>query len=620
LYFSDQNANVVYEAINPSINANGQTLVINGVQAKDAGAYDIVVSNYCGSVTSSIVNLIVNPDSLQIATVSLPIGTNGFPYSQQLQAVDGQPPYVWSIMSGSLPSGLVLNSNGLISGTPSPTYNASFLVSVTDGASAVAQIPLTLTISPQNASGIQNLIHGFSADAYSYYTNLDGANPQGGVILLGNTLYGTAAYGGIYGNGVLFTVNTNGAGFTTLYNFGTLGNDGATPNGPLVFSGSQLFGTTSQGGDGQNGTIYTIKTDGTGYTNIYSFSSTSPDSTGIYTNQDGSNPMDGLLFYGGKLYGTTSQGGLHGGGTVFSVNTNGTAFFAMHDFTSLDTVSYTNIDGSNPVGGLLLNGKQLYGTTEAGGIYAYGAVFSIATNGTAFTNMYSFTGGSDGAGPSATLIMFGTNLFGTASYGGNFGGGTIFAINTNGTCFTNLYDFNIGGTFSNSVGIYTNSDGQSPLCGLTMSGNKLYGAASSGGFWGNGNIFAINTDGTGFTNLYNFTGGIDGADPNGISAFPNALYGTAYGGGVSGNGTVFTLPLVSNASSLWLSNAFIGGSKTNFTFQLSGPAGSNYVLQVSTNLINWSSVSTSTIPVSGFTNLSNAISNYNRRFYRVHLQ
>jgi hypothetical protein len=47
---------------------------------------------------------------------------------------------------------------------------------------------------------------------------------------------------------------------------------------------------------------------------------------------------------------------------------------------------------------------------------------------------------------------------------------------------------------------------------------------------------------------------------------------------------------------------------------------SGYVLQVSTNLLNWSRVSTSTIPVSGTITLSNAISGYNRRFYRVQLQ
>ena len=72
--------------------------------------------------------------------------------------------------------------------------------------------------------------------------------------------------------------------------------------------------------------------------------------------------------------------------------------------------------------------------------------------------------------------------------------------------------------------------------------------------------------------------------------------------------------------SVILSTPQITVGKTNFTFLLSGPAGSNYVLQVSTNLLNWSSVSTSTIPVSGSLNLSNAVSGYNRRFYRAYLQ
>jgi hypothetical protein len=69
-----------------------------------------------------------------------------------------------------------------------------------------------------------------------------------------------------------------------------------------------------------------------------------------------------------------------------------------------------------------------------------------------------------------------------------------------------------------------------------------------------------------------------------------------------------------------LSAPRVAAGRTNFTFLLSGPAGSNYVLQVSTNLFNWSSVSTSTIPVSGSITLTNAISGYNRRFYRAYLQ
>ena len=59
---------------------------------------------------------------------------------------------------------------------------------------------------------------------------------------------------------------------------------------------------------------------------------------------------------------------------------------------------------------------------------------------------------------------------------------------------------------------------------------------------------------------------------------------------------------------------------TNFSFQLFGPAGSNYVLQASTNLLNWTPVRTSTIPVSGSVTLSNAINGFNRRFYRVRME
>jgi hypothetical protein len=76
---------------------------------------------------------------------------------------------------------------------------------------------------------------------------------------------------------------------------------------------------------------------------------------------------------------------------------------------------------------------------------------------------------------------------------------------------------------------------------------------------------------------------------------------------------VVTLPVI-------LSSPQITVGKTNFTFQLSGPAGSNYVLQVSTNLLNWDPISTSAIPVSGSINLTNTMSGYKQSFYQVHLQ
>jgi hypothetical protein len=149
-------------------------------------------------------------------------------------------------------------------------------------------------------------------------------------------------------------------------------------------------------------------------------------------------------------------------------------------------------------------------------------------------------------------------------------------------------------------------------------------------------VFALNTNSTSFTNLYSFSSEYyntsnnlitnnDGAGPGGLILSGNTLYGVTKSAGYSGNGIVFSLSLqalatFSNSIPIVLSLPQITVGTTNFTFLLSGPAGSNYVLQVSTNLLNWTPASTSAIPVSGTVNLTNAITNYNRRFYRVHLQ
>src|SRR5258707_3059860 len=70
--------------------------------------------------------------------------------------------------------------------------------------------------------------------------------------------------------------------------------------------------------------------------------------------------------------------------------------------------------------------------------------------------------------------------------------------------FTTLHSFTA--TSTNSSGVYTNSDGAYPFAGLitNSSGNILYGTTAYGGSSGNGTVFAVNTDGTGFTNLHNF--------------------------------------------------------------------------------------------------------------------
>jgi uncharacterized repeat protein (TIGR03803 family) len=396
------------------------------------------------------------------------------------------------------------------------------------------------------------------------FSGSNGAYPQATLTLSGSTLYGTTTELGVpsTGYGTVFRIKIDGTGFSNLYNFTATASDpstgantnggGAYPQASLIISGSTLYGTATSGGAWGNGTVFAINTNGTGFTNLYSFSKAASDpSLGQYTftNSDGANPYGSLILSGSTLYGTTYQCGSGGGGTVFSVNTDGTGF------TNLCNFNGTN--GAFPQASLLLSGSTLYGTTY-GGVNGSvngggGTVFAINTNGIGLTNLYRFTtpannGGyvytnSGGAYPQGSLIISGGRLYGTTYEGGSGGGGTVFAINTNGTGFTNLC-------------IFDGSNGAYPKAGLIFSSTTLYGTTSQGGSWGNGTVFAINTDGTGFTNLYSFTStypafGIgtgstnsDGANPyDSLVLSGSILYGTTQLGGIEGYGIVFALTL-----------------------------------------------------------------------------
>ena len=294
--------------------------------------------------------------------------------------------------------------------------------------------------------------------------------------------------------------------FTNLYSFTATGgaysnSDGAYPSAGLILSGNTLYGTTQLGGTNGEGTVFAVHTDGTGFTTLHSFKALINS-----TNSDGANPQAGLFLSGDQLFGTTENGGTNGNGTVFALNPDGTGFTNLYSFTAFSPVYFNNYDGENPYGGLVLSGGTLYGTTHSGGTNDAGTVFAVTTNGTGFTVLHGFTGGSDGANPYAGLVLSGSTLFGTAGNGGNSYDGTVFAVNTNGTGFTTPH------TFTNSP------DGFSPHAGLISSGNTLYGTAN-GGTNGTGLVFsltlptprlAITFSGSGVvmvwpTNLLNFT-------------------------------------------------------------------------------------------------------------------
>jgi uncharacterized repeat protein (TIGR03803 family) len=356
-------------------------------------------------------------------------------------------------------------------------------------------------------------------------TNGDGAYPNADLILSGNTLYGTAAQGGISGNGVIFRVNTDGSGFSILHNFpaedpvSLTNSDGWSPDG-LILSGSTLYGTAGGGGSAAGGTVFKVNTNGTGFTVLHNF---------VYYDQ----PEYRLVLSGNILYGTTSDNGENGYyGTVFAVNTDGS------NFKVISVLGGGLDEGKYGPYGLTLSGNTLYGAT--GGLGNFGTVFKVETNGMGFG--FGFRNLPLYENPSGGLILSGNILYGTAEDSFGSDKGIVFAVNTNFSGFEILHSF-------------TNSDGAQPIGDLCLSGNILYGTTWQGGSSSNGIVFAVKSDGTGFTNLYNFTASqgflgyrgtnSDGVGPEGgLILSGNTLYGTTYYGGRGAYGTIFALTLV----------------------------------------------------------------------------
>jgi uncharacterized repeat protein (TIGR03803 family) len=225
-----------------------------------------------------------------------------------------------------------------------------------------------------------SVLHDFSFIDSVTGTNADGALPWSGLVLSGDTLFGTASAGGSGGNGVVFSIKTNGSNFTILHNFTPMdwvtakNSDGAIPLGGLLLSNDTLYGTTTSGGSGGRGTIFSMQTNGLGFTVLHHFSATDALTQ---TNPDGAAPCATLTLSEPVLYGTTSAGGAGASGTIYSVKTDGTQFQTLYSFAPLNPATATNSDGAFPVAGLLLLGNSLYGTTFSGGPGSVGTVFKL---------------------------------------------------------------------------------------------------------------------------------------------------------------------------------------------------------------------------------------------------
>jgi uncharacterized repeat protein (TIGR03803 family) len=257
---------------------------------------------------------------------------------------------------------------------------------------------------------------------------------------------------------------------------------------------------------------------------------------------DGGSPVGGVVRdTAGNLYGTTQYGGAYGYGAVFKVDKSGTESVVYSFQGGLG-------DGCNPYGGLVRDkAGNLYGTTPSCGASNLGTVFKVAKNGTGKL-LHSFTGGKDGSDPLYTALLLDTkgNLYGVTAEGGSESDGVVYRIT--GRKLTVLHTFT-GGTTDGCFAHGTPA--------MDKQGN-LYGTTSRCGSGAEGTVWKVTPKGK-ETVLYNFAGGSsDGANPIGgvILDGHGNFYGDTDSGGPADDGTIFEL---NNKGMLTLLHSFAGG-------------------------------------------------------------
>ena len=264
-----------------------------------------------------------------------------------------------------------------------------------------------------NCPWTETIIHNF--------TGSDGGAPQLGDLVFdaAGNIYGTTSGGGAQGQGVVFELTHSGGGWseTVLHSFGG-GNDGAAPYSGVTFDAAgNLYGTTIGGGAHSVGTVYELSPSQSGWseTILYSFGG----SDGSFT------PYGGLIFdRQGNLYGTAC-GGPNGAGTVYELepSNGGWTYNLIYGFSGYA--------GPRDAPTMDASGNILLTNLATGVPYQAGSVYKLTpgTRGWTATDLYDFTGTSDGASPFGNAVLDAAgNVYGTTTLGGTHNLGVVFEI------------------------------------------------------------------------------------------------------------------------------------------------------------------------------------------------
>jgi uncharacterized repeat protein (TIGR03803 family) len=204
---------------------------------------------------------------------------------------------------------------------------------------------------------------GHETVLYRFLGGSDGEFPAAGLLLLKGALYGTTFFGGdtscsFRGCGTVYAIDPKSGSEKIVYAFKGGNRDGASPSCGLVAIKRMLYGTTSEGGKGERGTVFRVGPNG-GEHVLHFFAG----------GKDGADSEAGLTLVNGTLYGTTFAGGSSNGfGTLFSITPDGTET-VLHAFVDVNA-------GANPDADLLFANGVLFGTTQKGGSADAGTVFS----------------------------------------------------------------------------------------------------------------------------------------------------------------------------------------------------------------------------------------------------
>lgn len=190
----------------------------------------------------------------------------------------------------------------------------------------------------------------------------NGRNPVGILIMEGNYLYGTTEAGGTNDVGTVYKIDTNNNEYSVLASFDKIPS-GAVPQGGLVSHGNSFYGVTSLGGINNDGTIFKINKDGSELIKIFDFDKITTGSRSSYVE---------LVIKDGFLYGTASDGGANDDGTLFKIGIDGNGFTNLWNFDHLDE---SGANGAYPTCGLYYDGTYFYGLAAEGGTIGQGTIF-----------------------------------------------------------------------------------------------------------------------------------------------------------------------------------------------------------------------------------------------------